>query len=556
MKKRSRRLLSMLLTAALVFTMNTTAFAEEIGEADEAAEAAAEVSSEVDTADDGAGVDEVYDGSVDNEMLDKLNDIIQGRRGFSGIFVDSKGNIITKVSYEKDGTDKKATEATIATIRNTDDPVSWNNYYGRELITTVLFGSDINDQYLNGKTVTTVSRDNANQGLEKLHGMPIGYSNVECIPVKKGESYIFLAYGLEKSSNVCVNGYDEMEEALPGYRFPRRIPVTYWDGRTVEYNKSGKYKKTKSKKEELNVKMAFVTYKDGTVTEIPGVDIGKVKVDKKNQKSASVKAESLSVNMKVADGIELPFPECQKITDLPYFTVKAKINGKEAKEYKKDIDKALGDDSAKYYFGITQSVIGIDDSEFDTIIMDKSAYNVVSENGKEVYSVSDGNAEIVEEKIAGLLSDGAYREVDYDGYYINYYQYSESIGYNELLVKNFNGEKANIDVFGVVGDSEKGYEPKKLNSLKYKKDFYFKDGKMANTNVKVLEFPDKGNYAYIGLNYRYDSDRDTNYYALFNPAQLGYRWAFRKSPDPKSKTFRAGIYNRDNVGVVFSEEDQ
>ncbi len=554
MKKRLRKLLSVLLASAMVFTMNTTAFAEEIGEVDEAVEAAAEVQAETDGVDDGAEVDDVYDGSVDNEVLDDLNTIIQKMRGYSGIFVDSKGNIITKVSYEKDGTDKKAAEATIATIRNTDDPVSWNNYYGRELITTVLFGSDVNDQYLNGKTVTTVSRDNANPGLEKIHSMPIGYSNVECIPVKKGESYIFLAYGLEKSNIVYVNGYDEMEEVIP-YAFPRHVPITYWDGRTVEYNKNGKYKKTKSKREILNVKMAFVTYKDGTVTEIPGVDIGKVKVDKKNQKGASVYAESLSVNKKITDREEQAFPEFQKITDLPYFTVKAKISGKEAKEYKKDIDKALGDDSSKYYFGITQSVIGIDESIFDDMIMDKSAYNVVSENGKEVYTVSDGNAEIIEEKIAGLLSDGVYHKEDYDGFYINYCQYSESIGYYELLVKNFNGEKANIDVFGVVGDSEKGYVPKKLNSLKYKKDFYFKDGKMANTDVKVLEFPDKGNYAYAGLCYTIDDEGNPFYY-LYNPAQLGYRYAFRRSPDPKSKTFRVGIYNRDNVGFVFSEDGQ
>ena len=65
------------------------------------------------------------------------------------------------------------------------------------------------------------------------------------------------------------------------------IPVIEWDGRRIEYNKSGKHKHTRSKREILDVEASIVTYSNGTVTEVPGVEVGSVKIDKKALKAAS-----------------------------------------------------------------------------------------------------------------------------------------------------------------------------------------------------------------------------------------------------------------------------
>ena len=77
--------------------------------------------------------------------------------------------------------------------------------------------------------------------------------------------------------------------------------------------------------------------------------------------------------------------------------------------------------------------------------------------------------------------------------------------------------------------------------------------------MKVLEFVDGGNYVYKPMPYAYGTGKDgeIHTYQSFNGdlAELGYKYAFRKSPIAKSKQFRYGIFKESNVGFVYEVED-
>ena len=220
MRLRNRKALALLLSASIVFTMNSAAFAEE--------------------KDKTGAILENKEGSqtADNKHIEEHD----------GIYYlvdnddDSNREPLTYITYETDKTDKKATDynvatiTNIATITNTTDPVSWNNFYARSLIYTVLEGSNNTDTYLNNTSPIHVSE---NELPEYDH--PMGYRSAQpyfsyrVIPITKGQSYLFVGYGFNEDSpkSLHVAGYDglvnsKMDHGIQEQDMPT-IPVTEWD---------------------------------------------------------------------------------------------------------------------------------------------------------------------------------------------------------------------------------------------------------------------------------------------------------------------------------------
>ena len=166
MTKRTKKLLSLLLASAMVFTMNTTVFAEEVAvdSVDEAVEASVDAAEEI-AAD--ATVDEVA-------VVDAVTDVNSGKTTESAnnyYMYDEKGNISTKIEYNNDGE--------VSVIRNVLSPVSWNEivdfgteegYGAPELIETVLTGDDYEDSYLSNSKSIKVSDNSPKASVEGLKG--------------------------------------------------------------------------------------------------------------------------------------------------------------------------------------------------------------------------------------------------------------------------------------------------------------------------------------------------------------------------------------------------
>ena len=212
MRKRNMKGIFLLLAASMVFTMNTAVFAEEIP-ADAAGEIAAEetgdvVESETATEEEAVGAEEAAGeetvgaeeatggASAELDADDKPADFEE-----DGIWYtwekdgDSyKVKPKTTITYAKDSTNKKATVNDVATITDTTDPLSWNNFYGTALIETVLSGTNKEDEWLNNSSKAKVSENKA-EGLKELRG---SYDDdyYKVIPITSGSTYLFVAYGL------------------------------------------------------------------------------------------------------------------------------------------------------------------------------------------------------------------------------------------------------------------------------------------------------------------------------------------------------------------------
>ncbi len=585
MRLRNRKAIALALAVTMVFTMNTFAFAEGI---------TAEDSGEL-TADNSHI--EVYDGiyyRVDNS--------------------DNRNRIpLTAVTYVTDKTDKKSTEPNVATITNTTDPVSWNNFYAKALIGTVLEGTNNTDTYLNFSAPFVVSQNRTTE-----FELPLGYRETKdtysyrVIPIENGKSYLFIGYGFYEEfepKTLHVAGYDSPENSIVKHGIQEQdmptIPVIEWDGRKIEYNKSGKHKFTTSKKEILDVKASIVTYSDGVVTEVPGVAVGNVKIDKKALKAASVALDYSVVENKGVVAVEdqvqgkwvakSRFDFFKNLGDrpddiyvneyatlgktMPSFTMSVKLKGDEAKTYKKEVDKLLKDKAQTFFFGVQQCCVEV--KSFDNSYL-SYFYNNVSctedpETGVKTYTLSSANVEkdIAEKK----LSDEAYEKYNIDCD-------EKRFASNKFMISNFREKegKATIEVAGLVGEDLKdgffgdpngGDSLKELATLKPGKDYKFVDGSLAGTKVKVLEFPENGNYAYkpmdhkmVGKDHGPEGKPDYTYTLseVFNVddhyendkfipqsdlSQLGFRWSFRQSPID-SKKLRYGVYKDTNVGFSYS----
>jgi len=625
MKSRIRKLISLVLAASMIFTMNTAAFAGEIPEdgqgtaVEESAEVAActgEAAPE-EAADDEAAVDST-DGSVDEGGgNDGLND---------GILYDRDGKPVTAVTYVTDKTDKKATEPNVATITNTTDPISWNNNYAQWAIATVLEGNDNRDTYLNHSAPIVVSQDELPEdkhpvGYRSPRGLNFSY---RVIPIVKGQSYLFIGYGFgigygtgddDTSFALHVAGYDGLENDEMNHGIQQqdmaRIPVTEWDERKIEYNKSGKHKYTRSKREILDVEASIVTYSNGTVTEVPGVEVGNVKIDKKALKTASVALDySLVENKGIIagrkNGNEVKYEAKTRMEyygnnpaqsnyifareyaaigkTMPSFTMSVKLKGDEAKAYKKDVDKILKDKAQTFYFGVQQCCVRLNGSApYSGFFVNKISFKVDPETGAKTYTIS---SESVAEKLAEEFSQKGYNyRIDNE---------EETFIQNKFKISRFSEKdgKATIKVIGAVGEDKKDsprimtdtYE--EIATLKPGKDYNLVDGSIAGTKVKVLEFAKNGNYAYKPMDHRmvgkagadgkvtwtlseayyeygeedewedaggqYDGS-GREYIPVSDLSGFGYKWAFRESP-VDSKYVRYGLYKDTDEGFVYSRD--
>lgn len=610
MKSRNRKLISLVLAASMIFTMNTAAFAGEITEdgqgtaVEESAEVAAWTGKAApgEAADDKVTVDST-DGSVDDGSgNDGLND---------GILYGRDGKPVTAVTYVTDKTDKKATVPNVATITHTTDPISWNNNYAQWAIATVLEGSDDRDTYLNHSAPFVVSQDelpkeNHPVGYRSPRGLNFSY---RAIPIVKGQSYLFVGYGFgddDTSFALHVAGYDGLEngEMVCGIQQQdmARIPVTEWDERKIEYNKSGKHKYTRSKREILDVEASIVTYSNGTVTEVPGVEVGNVKIDKKALKTASVALDySLVENKGIIAGrkngnevkyeaktrmeyygntpAQAPYIFAREYAaigkTMPSFTMSVKLKGDEAKAYKKDVDKILKDKAQTFYFGVQQCCVRLNGSApYYYYFVDKISFKVDPETGAKTYTISSDS---VAEELAEELSQKGYNyRIDNE---------EETFIQDKFKISRFSEKdgKATIKVIGAVGEDKKDspriftdtYE--EIATLKPGKDYNFVDGSIAGSKVKVLEFVKNGNYAYKpmdhemvgktgadgkvtwtlseayygeGLGGVYDGS-GRRYVPLSDLSGFGYKCAFRESP-VDSKYVRYGLYKDTDEGFVYS----
>ena len=573
MRLRNRRALALLLSASIVFTMNSTAFAEE--------------------KDKTGAILENKEGSqtADNKHIEEHD----------GIYYlvdnddDSNREPLTYITYETDKTDKKATDYNVATITNTTDPVSWNNFYARSLIYTVLEGSNNTDTYLNNTSPIHVSE---NELPEYDH--PMGYRSAQTyfsyrvIPITKGQSYLFVGYGFNEDypKSLHVAGYDglvnsKMDHGIQEQDMPT-IPVTEWDERNIEYNKSGKHKYTKTKKEILDVKASIVNYSNGVVTEVPGVKVGSVKLDRK-----ALKAASVALNYTVVENkgiIAIPNDDewvaktrmeaygnlgSNHATDIfvneyaamgkkmPSFTLSLKLKGDEAKKFKKDVKKILKDKEQTFFFGVQQRPVNV--SSLWNIVF--PFYDCISftedPNGVKTYTISSEN---LEKTLARQLLDEGY-----EGYIDVEETFFSSATFNISNFKEKEG-KATIEVLGFVGeddeDGTRNDKIEKIATLKPNKDYRFVDGSLAGSKVKVFELLDDRNYAYPPMDqemvgkqvgeheYKYTLSpvfytEDTYLGSRSDLSKLGFKWAFRQSP-VNSKKFRYGIYKDSDFGFVYS----
>jgi len=542
--------------------MNTTVFAEEVAvdSVDEAVEATVDAVDAAEEATVDAAVDAVV--AAEGDVTDRYSNGILYKENKDGDY-----DVITTIKYDSNGD--------VATITNTTDPVSWNNAYGRNLIATVLYGYNAEDKWLNNGSTVTVSKNDPDFAIPELRGAN-AYEYFKVIPVVEGSQYLFVGYDVEGSARVHVAGYDDAVETnkAQGRTYPDSIPVANWDGRTIDFNKSGIHKYTTSKKEALDVAVAFVTYSNGTVQEVNGIGVGSVKVDKKSQKAASVEYDVNPVSKtymgyndegKVAS-VTGTILEHKTMGDLPSFTIKAKVKGTDAKSYKKAVAEALKDQT--FYFGIQQRPVAVKSEEnavnnayYNMITAKKdSATSTVSADTLKKISANDFEDVAAKAIEKALVDDDSYSYEDTDAYYAD-----------GLKITKFNESKgtATVTLMGWVGDDYDGHgeytELKTLSGKKNNAEYTFEDGTLAGTSVKVLNFKEGGNFVYapLALAAVRDAEGKTTYvrtwtaenYANFGFAPVGFKYAFRQSPVEKSKLFRGGIYAQENGGFVYSVED-
>ncbi len=547
----------------VVFTLNTTVFAEEVAvdSVDDAVEATVDAVDEV--------ADEATVDNTDDSVAATEN--VQEAWGIKYTEKDGNYTAVTTIDYASNG-EKKNEKFDVATIKNTTDPVSWNNYYAADLIATVLYGSKGDDEWLNNSSKVTVSTNKpGSTGEANIHVDNLRNDNddriYKVIPVVEGSQYIFVGYGVADWNGArfvygsdYVNGQDEVIDSAYGETEVAVTPLVEWDGRQIDFNKSGDHKFTTGKKEALDVAVAFVTYNNGEVKEVNGVNAGTVKVDKKAQKAASVAFDTQAASKTVKewttkDGKEVLGDVTNYILehktrgDLPFFTIKPGVKG-DAKEYKKAITEKFKD--KKFYFGIMQHAVSVTAGAAGAT---DPALSDVIDAYKDLETVSDPNVlsandiKLAEDAIADAMTDGKYTDMDTD-----------KVVLDDFEVTKFTDKGATVTLQGYVGE-KKSYKKENLKALSGKgknQDYSLESGSVANTGVSYLKFVDDGNFLYRPLTLTITDDKGTTARTYTNNGDLapaGFKWAFRKSPVEKSKKFRYGIYKSTNQGFVYSVDE-
>jgi len=513
----------------MVLGMNTIAFADDV----------AEVAATEETAEVTASTNGTFD-HFDPE---------------TGLGLNKEGYPITTVEYASNGAKKNAKD-NVVTITNVSDPISWNRIRGARMIETVLYGDKAEDTYLNNKEKLTVSNTNVKAQVPGLKWDTDRYYDV--VKVADG-AYLFVGYDLFDGDMKYVAGHDDVISD-PIEDVVNMIPVREWDGRKIAFNKSGDNNATKSSIDALNVKVALVKYENGTLTELNGASVANVKIDKKALKKASVAYGSTQVkkNKKYRkEDASAYIPEQAALGDLPSFTLNVKLDKSVKKTYAKDLKTALKD--KKYFFGIMQRGIKVTDPTNDNIY-DKNTddyygiytYEYFIENkdkhwnikwetdNKKVVTVipaSANDAETIQKTIAAEYGSSYEKEA------LETVEKDEFKDLGGLTVSKFTEKKANVVL--PVTTRKKGKAGKNATiTLKAKKDYELKEGTLAGEKVVYIDFPEGGNYVYANTEpFQYGSDLSV----------FGYKWAFRKSPDKKSKKFRRGIYAANDLGFVFSK---
>ena len=277
----------------------------------------------------------------------------------------------------------------------------------------------------------------------------------DVIPLAEQGYYLFVKRG---AMGAYVQGFDDFDADANEYK---KIPVYDYSGRQIVYNKSGDNKFTKKTGEYLDdIDVGLVKYDNGTVTEIPGVELGKIKIDKKNAKDATVSGASLMTGKTyniVRNGRTLKAYINEYIPlqgrTMPYFTLTAKIRGKEAKPLGKSIKSALAD--KKYYFAIRQAMIDITDGTFASYYKK----NYVENEGRTISP--DAVQKAIEEQIGDHWVEATRRKTLIFG----------DISFGQIRVLKYDGKKAKIVFLGRVGDRVKGYDPNAQFELKEGKDY-------------------------------------------------------------------------------------
>jgi len=509
MKLRSKKVLSLLLAASMVLGMNTIAFADDVAEV-----AATEETAEV--------------AASTNGTFDHYDSI-------KGWGLDKDGNPVSVITYATNGAKKNALD-NVVTITNVSDPISWNNYRGKNIIKTVLYGDNKNDEYLNNKAKLPVSSTNINADVPGSKGEN-DYRNYYFDVVKVADgAYLFVSYGLFGGELAYVAGQDEViSDEYTKEKYANQIPIREWDGRKIAYNKSGDNNATKSSIDALDVKVALVKYENGTLTELNGASVANVKIDKKAIKKSSV---AYAREDKKTDNITIN-NEHAALGDLPSFTLNVKLDKSVKKTYAKDLKTALKD--KKYFFGIMQRGIKVTDPTNGGVYQteyygdNKGKHWSYDKDGKLVVNPASANdAEGIQKTIAEEYATGGYvSNTD-----------KEDCNIDDLKVSKFTEKKANVAIS--VETRKKGKDIKDVDiTLKAKKDYELKEGTLAGEKVVYIDFPEGGNYVYANTAPESNWSSDLSVF--------GYKWAFRKSPVAKSKKFRYGIYAANDLGFVYSK---
>lgn len=552
MKIRTKKVLSLLLAASMVLGMNTMAFGDEIAEVAEA------------TATEGAKVAATTAGS-DNGY------------GGGGFLQGSDGKFITTVAYNPESSKKNA-KNNLAVITNTTDPVSWNNLNGANLIATVLFGGEADDEYLNNTDKLKVSKNEIPEDSNFPNNIVWegqGYNQTDWIyrsvPVDQSAGvYALVAYQLDDANNNYVKGewayQDEtvapyFDDAWIGNTSDRvsKIPVATWSGRTIGFNKNGEGKWDADKKnvKDIDVEASLVKFENGTVTELEDLDVKSIKwKDKKALKQASVKLDTSKVEVtskmkdddgKIVEGAKFDVPEHEVIGTLPEFTIKVKAKNKDAKKYKKNFKNTVEKETFK--IGIMQRAIEVWDPTDNGAIQAEFLTN-----GEGRHYKVDPEGKKANEPIAASSNGDEFKEMVKD---INTW-YSDA-GYagsdlkpgdgaiGGLTITKFDAKKSakgTIVLKNAVVKKGKVQAGKTADvTLKKGKDYDFESGSLAGgETVYALDL--KGdNYVYANSEPK-ASENDLS--------SFGFKWAFRVDPKDK-KTFRYGIYADTNVGFVFGK---
>ena len=403
---------------------------------------------------------------------------------------------------------------------NFTDPVSLNKTsIGKQVIETILCaGEQKKDAYLVNKKDVNVSQNmagyidgswwNENNKVDNWESDTPSYYDV--IKLDTG-NYLFVAYG---NRLAWVEGE------------PDQIPVWEYTGQKYVPYKSGK--DHKSKAEALVVEVALVKADGSTVEKIPGATAS-AKV-KGNTKDASVSGEFVPIkDTKVYEGIEYKdaiFDEYVKggaPADLPTFTLKVKATG-DAKADAKAIKAAIKDKT--YKFAIRQRVI--------TVGVPSGAQNaaVVTKNSLSFNDAEDNfwydDFDDLDEKELGF----------YGGY--DFYKHIYGQGFNKwrdsgIVLTKYNGKKATLAVKGWDFKDKAFY-----NKVDAKKDYVLKTDGALGASATPIGYIDefKNNFVY---------SMKEGYY------KYGYKLAFRVSPTDK-KLLRGGIYKDGDNGFVYSED--